>query len=898
MFMGRLKNLPLGETMRRRADLRVFILFSFLVLSLFPLNQSEAQSTEPAPHGQIEVYLVPFSHLDFFWGGTREECLARGNRIIAKAINLANQYPEFRFLLEDDDFVANYVETHPGSPELDDFKRLVREGRIEIAPKWAGIFQNLPPGEVLARNLVYGKRYARAVFGVDPQVAHMGDIPGFTPQFPQMLRQAGIPYMVMTRMGPSDKLLFNWKAPDGSQVLVWNTLKGYGWGARLGLHSDLNQERKKTLQRELEEIRATTPGPIFMNWGTDLWAPTEKLIENVKALNQDFGLARFTFATPIDFFKQVTKTAALPEVSGEIPSAWPNAATSLPHMWPLAIPATNTLLTAEKFAAINYALGYADYPQPEFEFLWRKLIESMDHNHDGQGGTIGDDRKIGYSQLAILRGGEILRDSLRNLAERVEIPIPKSFPIVVFNPLGWRRSDLVKAHVTLYGDVAPSDIAEYKKGLRLVDEKGQAAPFHLEQYSENISRALELVFIAHDVPSLGYKTYYLTPAERPEDLAKTAEVKLDRDNDVREPRRPLGADVVENEFYRVTVDRATGRVTAFDKALGRDVCKDMEIVAVEERGGNYVSVEPPSGRAIFNSINRVELEENNAVRAVIKLTGQIADIPIIQRLILYRGLKRLDLENTLTWNGPRFVRLQQLFPLPQPGAQICYGVPFGATAADNLIPGSGPHLQDETKPESWRQSRQIQEWISAGTSDSGLTIATDHHLVKLEEGLIRAEMLRGARFTSVKVARGDEVTSLFYPPPGTYLFKYSLSSGRGDWKTAKSFQAGMDFNNSLIPISVVDNISRKSLPPTHSFGSWQGENLVLSAVKKSDLEDAVLLRLFEIKGSGTETHVEFLGQRRNFQEVNLLEEGAGRSEEQVLKVNPYQIKTIKLRVGR
>lgn len=884
--------------MRKRACVWAMRLPWLIILCLAPLHLLEAQSTNGGERSQIEVYLAPFSHLDFFWGGTREECLARGNRIIAKAINLAKEHPEFRFLLEDDDFVANYVETHPGAPELDDFKRLVREGRIEIAPKWAGIFQNLPPGEALARNLVYGKRYARAVFGVDPQVAHMGDIPGFTPQFPQMLREAGIPYMVMTRMGPSDKLLFNWKAPDGSQVLVWNTLKGYGWGARLGLHSDLNQERRKTLQRELEDIRATTPGPVFMNWGTDLWAPTEKLIENVKALNQDFGLARFTFATPIDFFKRVANTAALPEVSGEIPSAWPNAATSLPHMWPLAIPATNTLLTAEKFAAINYALGYADYPQQEFDFLWRKLIESMDHNHDGQGGTIGDDRKIGYSQLAILRGGEILRDSLRNLAERVEIPIPKSFPIVVFNPLGWRRSDLVKAHVTLYGAVAPSDIAEYKKGLRLVDEKGQAAPFHLEQYSENISRALELVFIAQDVPSLGYKTYYLTPAERPEALAKTAEVKLDRDNDVREPRRPLGADVVENEFYRVTVDRATGRVTAFDKALGRDVCRDMEIVAVEERGGNYVSVEPPSGRAIFNSINRVELEENNAVRAVIKLTGQIADIPIIQRLILYRGLKRLDLENTLTWNGPRFVRLQQLFPLPQPGAQIFYGVPFGATAADNLIPGSGPHLQDETKPEAWRQSRQIQEWISAGPSDWGLTIATDHHLVKLEEGLIRAEMLRGARFTSVKVVRGDEVSSLFYPPPGTYLFKYSLSSGRGDWKAARSYQAGMDFNNPLISISVIDDISRKSLPPTHSFGSWQGDNLVLSAVKKSDLEDAILLRLFEIKGSGTETPVEFLGQRRNFQEVNLLEEGAGRSEEQVLKVNPYQIKTIKLRVSR
>src|SRR5262252_7746827 len=555
--------------MRQRGCVGAMRLSWLIILCLAPLYSLEAQSTASGEHGQVEVYLVPFSHLDFFWGGTREECLARGNRIIAKALSLANLHPEFRFLLEDDDFVANYVETHPGATELNDFKRLVKEGRIEIAPKWAGIFQNLPPGEALARNLVYGKRYARAVFGVDPQVAHMGDIPGFTPQFPQLLREAGIPFMVMTRMGPSGQSLFNWRAPDGSRVLVWSTLKGYGWGARLGLHAELTPERRTTLQMELEEARGAAPGPIFMNWGTDLWAPSEKLIENVKALNQDFAPARFTFATPTDFFKRVANTPELPQVSGEIPSSWPTIPAALLHLWQLAIPSTNTLLTAEKFAAINYALGYADYPQPEFDFLWRKLIESMDHNHNGQGGAIGDERKIGYSQLAILRGGEILRDSLRNIAERVEIPIPKSFPIVVFNPLGWSRSDAVKAHVTLYGDVAPNDIAEYKKGLRLVDEKGQAIPFHLEQYSENISRALEMVFVAQDVPSLGYKTYYLTPAAQPEAWARTAEIKLDRDNDLKEPRRPLGVDVMENEFYRVTVDKSTGRAAVFDKALDR-----------------------------------------------------------------------------------------------------------------------------------------------------------------------------------------------------------------------------------------------------------------------------------------------------------------------------------------
>ena len=145
--------------------------FITLALAVPAMSQS-------APVQNVEIYFTPFSHLDFFWGGTREECLARGNGIIAKAIQLARQSPKFRFLLEDNVFVANYVDTHPGTPELEELKRLVKEGRIEIAPKWAAIFQGLPNGEVHARNMAIGKRYAKDVFGVDALVAHLGDLPG------------------------------------------------------------------------------------------------------------------------------------------------------------------------------------------------------------------------------------------------------------------------------------------------------------------------------------------------------------------------------------------------------------------------------------------------------------------------------------------------------------------------------------------------------------------------------------------------------------------------------------------------------------------------------------------------------------------------------------------------
>ena len=150
-----------------------------LVLIIINLNTeiTAQQTTEP------DIYFVPFSHLDFFWGGTREECLSRGGRIISRAIQLANESPKFRFLLEDNVFVSNFMDSHVGSTEAKELKRLVKEGRIEIAPKWAGIFQGLPDGEVHARNMAIGQRYAKEVFDVEGKVAHLGDLPGYTPQF-------------------------------------------------------------------------------------------------------------------------------------------------------------------------------------------------------------------------------------------------------------------------------------------------------------------------------------------------------------------------------------------------------------------------------------------------------------------------------------------------------------------------------------------------------------------------------------------------------------------------------------------------------------------------------------------------------------------------------------------
>ena len=865
-----------------------------LLFALYPTLLS-AQQVAPA---RREVYIVPFSHLDLYWAGTQEECLSRGNRIITKAMGLAERYPDFRFLLEDDDFVADFVDGHRGAPELEAFKRLVKEGRIEIAPKWAAIYQNLPRGEALVRNVVLGKRYAREVFGVDPQTAHLGDIPGFTRQYPQILRKADTPYMVMTRMGPPDQSLFHWKAPDGSAILVWNTIKGYGWGADIGLHRDLDDARLADISGDVDSVQATSAGPVYLGWGTDLWAPSQKLMVNVAVLKQRLAPRHLRLATPDEFFRAAKDAAEIPVLSGEIPSSWANLTTSLTPLWPPVIAATDTLLNSEKFAAINYALGYAPYPGAEFDSLWKDVLKSMDHNNDGQGGEAGDQRKLGYAQVVSLRAGQILRDSLRNIAERVQHPFPRSTPIVVFNPLSWTRDDIVKTHVTLFGDIESNDIDDYRKGMRLLDEKGASIPFQVEEYTEWFSRAVDLVFIARGVPSLGYKTYYLVPADKPDVFPNACQTKLESDSELNQSTRIMGSDVLDNEYYRVSADRATGRISIWDKELNHAVANDIEIAAAEERGGDDLSIIPLTGRTIVNVIGGVELDENGPVQTVMRITGDVAGVPIVQRLTLYQGLKRIDIEDRVDWKPGRSMNIEQVFPLPQKNMEVRNGTPFGSMAATDIMPNTGPRNSDEIPMDTWKRWRQIQDWVFAGTGEWGFTLSADHQFLTVGDSEIRAGMLRGTRFSPVNVVRGGRPYQNLWPPTDTYVFHYSFTSGRGDWAAAKSWRAGMAFSTPLIPVTSANELSQKPLPPVRSFCSLDADNLVITALKKADADGSIVLRIFEIRGDKAESPVQFLGQLRRFSTVNLLEEAGPMQEGDILRLGPYEISTVKLRLNQ
>jgi alpha-mannosidase len=210
------------------------------------------------------------------------------------------------------------------------------------------------------------------------------------------------------------------------------------------------------------------------------------------------------------------------------------------------------------------------------------------------------------------------------------------------------------------------------------------------------------------------------------------------------------------------------------------------------------------------------------------------------------------------------------------------------------MPNAGPRHGDEIPKDIWRRWRQIQDWVFAGTKEWGFTVSTDHQFLTVGDTAIRAGMLRGTVYSPLAVVRGDQPVLNLWPQAGTYVFHYSFTSGKGDWAAAKSWRAGVAFNMPLIPVSAVNELSQKPLPPERSFFSIDADNLVLTALKKADRDGAIVLRVFEIRGDTAESPVRFLGRDHSFRAANLLEEDLPTAEQNRLRVQPYEISTVKL----
>lgn len=829
-----------------------------------------------------KAFLMAFSHLDLYWLGTEEECLSRGNRIISRTIQLAESNPEFRFLLEDLVFVDYFIKTHPEKKK--DLTALIEKGQIEIGSKWAGIYQNIQLGEDLVRNILYGKKFASKVFNISPSTIHLGDLPGYTPQYPQILIKSDIPYAVITRGGPSDIPLYYWQSPDGSTVLTWHAVQGYGWAWARGLHESLRKVKKNKLEQEIRAVMKQTAGPVMVHWGVDLILPNQTLVENVKKWNKQMPI-KLAFATPAEYFAQVKKTNKIPKLSGEIPSLWPYLEPANVHITPLDIPATNLLLIAEQLATIVRFWKGSEYPASAFEQSWKWLLQGMDHNYDGQGERIGNQRKKEYRQNAIFMGEQIIRNSLATIAEQVEIPGKKEcVPIVVYNSLSWIRTGLVEAHVTFYGDPHAFYIQHYEQ-YTLRDNRGKDIPFQVIKTTGGVTKSVTIIFIAENVPSLGYKSYYFVPNEKGQDFPGSVKVV-----EGKEDRRMIPTLTLKTKFCQITIDKFTGRYEIFNKALNRKVVKNIGILAVEEKPNNFFFRDDTTGRIFENELEKCEVVENGPVRAKLRLTGKIQGSETVQEISVYATIPEVDIQTIIEWEGDKPFRFQQIFPICIEHPEISYGIPYGVNTLDNLIPHIGPKYEDEIPKDAWLKLREIQKWIDIHNQRFGVTLSTIPRLVEIDGAAIKVNLIRGTKTPFFGLLKNNQWEYQYIQPKGKYSFAFSLSSHQGSWQTAKSYRKGWELQFPLLSRSVYNPEDEKTLPAEKSFCELSADNVILTVLKKAESADVPIIRCFEIEGKQKPIQLMFFRNPKEIIETNLLEEPIG----QLKSIKPFEIKTLKI----
>jgi alpha-mannosidase len=169
--------------------------------------------------------LVGHAHLDVAWLWTYEAAARKAERTFATAVRQLEGDPSFVFAQSQPQLYAFVEQRNPAL--FGRVRAIARTGRFDasVAALWVEPDCNLPGGESLLRQLVFGIRYAEAQLGTSPSIAWLPDSFGFANTLPTLLVHAGIGAFATTKLGWNDTTRFPyarfaWDGPDGSRVLA------------------------------------------------------------------------------------------------------------------------------------------------------------------------------------------------------------------------------------------------------------------------------------------------------------------------------------------------------------------------------------------------------------------------------------------------------------------------------------------------------------------------------------------------------------------------------------------------------------------------------------------------------------------------------------------------------
>uniref|UniRef100_UPI0032165310 glycoside hydrolase family 38 N-terminal domain-containing protein n=1 Tax=uncultured Draconibacterium sp. TaxID=1573823 RepID=UPI0032165310 len=846
-----------------------------------------------------KIFLMNSSHQDIAWMDSPEKCVVeRDTMLLTPLFELAQKDLRYRFDVEDALMIKEFIERHPDKKEL--VKQLLNDGRISCGSTYTQPYEEMHSGESLARQFYFGAKWLKDEFDYDANVYWNEDVPGRTLQMMQIMRKAGTKYMMISR---HERGLYNWYSPDGSYVTAFTPghyanaftplQKNFHEAAQFLASSSMDWEKYYSKSKEAPVI------PLLSDWDMSPAKDYSHLIrqwEDIDELQKDDGsyvsakLPEFEIASTPEFFDALS--AAQPdfkEISGERPAVWlyihgPSHQKALK-----AKRASEILLTqAEKFATANALAdgSFVNYPKSELNRAWEATIYP-DHGWGGKMGDITDALFKAKYEFAKTEAEKVLDRNLHQLSAKIKTDAKKGRALVVFNSLNWMRNDAVSTEVSFDESEAFS--------VRLNDEEGTETNVQLkveEKYPDGSIKKARLEFIAENVPSIGYKTYYLKPSKRKNTTDKTAFNTL-----------------VENEFYKLKFANG-GLSSIYDKELQKELVNDSKFVAGEvftmrsegNGAGEFDAIQQPDMQGFDKTGNYTTnwiVEVDGPVFTTYKYRQKLGNAVVEQRVILYHTRKKIDFETALlNWEGELYREFRMALPLNMTNGQVAYEVPFGVVEVgkDELEGAAGERY---TMPCKDFHPRGIENWISSSNNEFGVTMSSSvvaADWIDPTDNPIDNQILQPILLASRKSCHWEGND---YLQTGNHFFHFSITSHKPGWKEGAEF--GRAANEKLIAVWADNTYSNASLPETGSFFSVDQKNVLVSTVKKAEDSPEIVVRITDLESKDKTVKFSSFKTFKQARLTNLIEDELAPLKvingDLQLELGHHSIETIKLKTN-
>jgi len=777
-----------------------------------------AQEAWPPTASQYRFHMIGNSHIDAVWLWTWPEGMSAVVSAFRSALERMKEDPEFTFTASSAQFYEWVAATDPKL--MDEIRQRVKEGRWSVVGGWwVEPDVNIPNGESLVRQGLYGQRVFQQLFGRKVEIGSNPDSFGHPGTLPQILRLQGLRGYVFMRPQPQEKTLpsdlFWWEGADGMRILAYHIPIAYG-------------DYDGPIMHRVHKIVTDLPEPTkdlmaFYGAGDHGGGPTKINIQSILAARKEPGAPAMIFSTPDKYFDEVKDLPNLPIVADDLQHHSVGCYTALSEVKKNNRTAEAALVTGEKFAVLGSVIAGSDYPQSEFTTAWKKLL--LMQFHDSLAGSALPAHYEMARQAhgyAIEVGTQAMYRAAEKIAWQIPTPDANSEYVVVFNPHAWDADLNVEYELGWeWTSGATPESQSIQTNSSLVDDQGRAIAHQWTQATTTIDDRKRLVFRA-PVPAFGYRQFELRKVPP---TTVTPSLVHAQGNEL------------ENEHLHVRF-ADDGTYSIYDKDVKAEVFGNgkARAVVLDDPSDTWSHDVKAYTKEIgaFDSA-QFHVLENGPLRATIRVRSRYGASSLETDWSLYAGARTIEARVALDWHEHLKI-LKFSFPVdvqnPQPTYEIAYGYKVRKAQGDE-DPG--------------------QRWIDVsgerGGSKYGLAVINDAKYGYSVNGSdLRISIVRSPVYAQFERELKPDGEYL-WQDQGRQTFRMLLVPHAAGWREAGIVRMAEEFT-APVPI-LYQGIHPGNRPGSASFLSVDVPNVVVSSVKKAEGGEDIIVRCYETEGRAT-----------------------------------------------